>query len=950
MDGLGRKVCDAMAAVLSTCLFAAPALAVEPQTDEPAGGLEAPSVIMPRSAGWYLPNKAWTRMDAGGSWRLIADSKRRNMVGADGSYFFNGDLVAAVVNGTVPPWTYDVPERLELVDDWGSVARYLDALDVSEVRVYMVETDGYQPPQVDGIDKVGVDVTDEFDITVEGTVTKAVASKAHREAMDQRTKGRQYSMLVPFRVNFDVRADLAKDAEQRDGNDGELNICSGDDGNLVNKGGMWWENHRYWETNEPGICIVRPEFDKDVTAAVSEGGDGSSIDGRDVLLGQTLSYRLRLEVQSAADYELDTLEIRDEYDSHVTPDKSSLAASDMGEPIPVDAYEVDWDDEGHRFTLRFHKVWLDEHWDPAKDHELLLVFDAKVADDAGTGAQVVNRAHVVLNNGSLDSNEVSNTPVEPEPAKRDTQADASVDIDGRTVMVGDVLYYRVTLDATNLTGQAYPVRRLGIVDDYDEDHLRLDIAGVEVLDDGGRDVTGRFNIQDIGGVAYVFAKTVDTPAPDGSVIPGDPQPADLREYADRQLDPATGPGIDQGLLGHAYQVVLPMLVTGVPADGGIIENTAVQVTNHLRSMSNTVSNPAKDVNIMVGAESADGMSIYKGQTFLYRLDSSTLPADRAYPKMSEWRIDDDYDEHGDEPTGQWAVYAAEDLHDTDGGLLAAKSMRIAGNGFDSTHLGGDLFVLDMHDGKFVVTATQRYLDLVSADGSHAQAWRAYVQFTRVRAGEYANTFVETLNGVERPSNTVTTNTPERAPSVTVEKFDQASGPDEGDRDSTAEALELDREHEVTIVFRIINTGDVALTSLEITDETIAGDGMVKNLEYPEGCPLLVLQPGEFVDVTGTLTGVTDLHTNRAIVTAKPVVPCTPNSDDSFGDGDEEADPNRVCTDTPVESGPDDWNAYVKRMLPHTGASTGALAAVSLILVLIGLGLVQARRMRLARML
>ena len=76
-------------------------------------------------------------------------------------------------------------------------------------------------------------------------------------------------------------------------------------------------------------------------------------------------------------------------------------------------------------------------------------------------------------------------------------------------------------------------------------------------------------------------------------------------------------------------------------DGYTVRNKAIQVTNDLTRETNEVSNPlkeinpAKDVTVKVGGESIDGRSVYKDRTFLYQLDSSVIPADRAYPQVSQ---------------------------------------------------------------------------------------------------------------------------------------------------------------------------------------------------------------------------------------------------------------------------------------------------------------------------
>ena len=190
---------------------------------------------------------------------------------------------------------------------------------------------------------------------------------------------------------------------------------------------------------------------------------------------------------------------------------------------------------------------------------------------------------------------------------------------------------------------------------------------------------------------YAFAKTVDTQIPaTGETVPGDPQPDDLKAYSeksDKDYDPLKDPSIDQSLLGHTYQVVMPMTVTKVK-DGHTVENTATQVTNDKRDKTNTVTNPLKEINptkdvtVKVGGDSIDGKSVYLNHTFLYRLDSSILPPDRAYQTVTDWGGTDQLNTEYDQYLGNWAVYASRDLY-RDGQMLAAKGEKIAGSGFDS---------------------------------------------------------------------------------------------------------------------------------------------------------------------------------------------------------------------------------------------------------------------------
>lgn len=188
-----------------------------------------------------------------------------------------------------------------------------------------------------------------------------------------------------------------------------------------------------------------------------------------------------------------------------------------------------------------------------------------------------------------------NEPPKLTPKKKDVSSkDRTVSIDGKTLLLGDTGNYILTLDAKDLSkdSTAYKVQRLGLVDDYDEEYLDIDQTKIEVLDSTGKDVTAKFNIQLKNGVAYVFAKTVDTEIPaTGETVKGDPQPADLEEYSTRKLDATKDPSIDQDLLGQEYQVVLPYKVAKVQ-DGKVVKNKAIQITNDLSRETNEVSNPS----------------------------------------------------------------------------------------------------------------------------------------------------------------------------------------------------------------------------------------------------------------------------------------------------------------------------------------------------------------------
>lgn len=928
------------------------------------------------------PNKAWA-MKVGGKWRLTVDPAKSDKVGGDDKYYRLGDEVAAVISGTLPTGLGRVPE-IAWTDDFANVDSILDLKDTSSIKVYEQDTTDEANAGVNDLNKTGRDVTDQFDITAEGTKVTVSAKDSYEAAQKDLKTAKQISVVIPFDVNFDT-VKLLESYGKAEGD--ELNTCAGPKGDdLDNKGGQTVGGSTV-DTNTPKICVTVPPIHKQVIAESSQGGDQSSIDTKTVFPGQTVEYTVRVDPQIPADqaYSVTAIKLSDTYSEYTTANKQTLEITDLGTGgiIPKSAYKVQWDEANHSFEATFARDWVAANWKAGSNPRVLLRFEAKVNEDAPTDKTVGNKAALTVNNGVTPSNKVENEPPVIKPSKQDTQKDPTINIDGKTALLGDEIYYRVTLDARQ-DNQAYKVWRLGMTDDYDDEYLKLDATNVEITDETGKDVTDKFNIQDKDGALYAYAKLVDTEIPaTGETVKGDPQPEDLKTYSESdEHDPLTQPAIDQTLLGHTYTVTMPMTVIKV-TDGYTVKNKATQVLNKIRKDTNEVTNPlkpinpAKDVTVKVGGASANGKSIYKGRSFLYQLDSSILPANRAYPQVDKWDIVDSLDPAFDEYTGQWAVYATRDLL-SGGEALASKGDRIAGSGFDSSKLGGDLFTLSAAtvDGRNVVTieATDRYRALVS-DDSHEAGWRAYIQCKRLAVTDrHENQFTEHYNDKTLESNVVWTRTPDMTPSIDVQKWDRKSGWPNGDRDNSKDALTVSGDTE--IVFTITNTsktdpdtkqGAVFRTKdIKLEDSTIVGDGEVVDLKYPADWDTKVLKPGESVEVTGTLKGVTKTHTDRAKVTGTPLTECPVDTSAPFGDGtsDDESgskpeaetesksddvvtiDGKDYCADTKVESATDDWNGY-RKSLAQTGAGIALIALAAVVVLGGGAALMAVSRRRKA---
>ena len=196
------------------------------------------------------------------------------------------------------------------------------------------------------------------------------------------------------------------------------------------------------------------------------------------------------------------------------------------------------------------------------------------------------------------------------------------------------------------------------------------------------------------------------------------------------------------------------------------------------------------------------------------------------------------------------------------------------------------------------------------------------------------------------------------PSIHVEKYDVKSGEQAGDRDGAKDALRMDGDS-LEIAFKITNTSKVDSTTgegayclakdLKMVDRTIAGEGEVVDLKYPDDWDTLVLKPGDSTIVTGTLKGVNmgGKHTDRVKVTGTPLVECPVTdqmggqpsgtgadgqtsdgaADDTTGLKQVKVGDMTLCEDATVESNLDDWNGYRENLAKTGVAVIGAVLAM-----------------------
>lgn len=925
------------------------------------------------------PDKSWILRDtATGAWKSVIDPQWSNGTGADGHVFLDGDQVGSVVNATVEAHLIEAPKVFALTDDWSAANYLVDQDGAGAIRIFAAkakaDADGhYRRSSVGGIVAKGRDVTDRFEISVTGARARAQAKSGWLNVLKGMEVPMQVTMLVPFTVRFadgggaaKVRKDLGRTPDQ------ELTFCKAPDGHgnqgeaLINSGSQT-VNTQSVQTNEPGICGYLPPVRKDVISEAGQGGEQASVDGKVVFPGQRLEYGLDTQpsLPDNLAYPVKTIILTDVYDRWFLPDKQTLEVTDLqsGDVIAKTGYATKWKDKDHSLRVTITDPVRISQWRAGGNPRIRLRFEGRVDPKAPTDHRVGNQWVLTLNNSLTPSNQVSNPPADFHPSKSDVSAhDPGISIDGKVLFVGDHGVYRISLDARR-KDTAYPVWRLGMTDAYDARHLDIDPRGIEVLGSDGRDYTKAFNIQVRNGTVLVFAKTVDTYVPaTGVTLKGDPQPADLAAYAAvRGHNPLLEPSIDQGLLGRTYDLVLPYTVIRAET-GHVVRNQATQIVNNLHKTTNVVTNPvkpinpAKDVVAAVGGGSAHGGSIYRDRLFLYRLDSSLLPAGRAYPQVKTWRIEDRLDPAVDRFTGHWAVYATQDLYEN-GRILIHHGQIMAGSDMSADIHGGPWFTMTAGPaGLIKVEATSRYLALVSASGDRPVGWRVYLQCRRLKNVErHENRFTEFYQDKILASNTVWTSTPDMTPALHIEKFDQVGGMPKGDRDQPEQAL---RAHDdVPIVFRITNdsprdpsdgTGAIfPARQLHLEDQTVVGQGRVTGIRYPNNWSILMLRPGQSVDVHATVSGMSGRHTDRARVIGSPLVPCPVEGQAALPEREDAdkthqqpdfrgvmVDGRLLCSDRAVRSNSDDWNALVEA-LPRTGAAIALPLAIVAAAVMTG---------------
>ena len=196
---------------------------------------------------------------------------------------------------------------------------------------------------------------------------------------------------------------------------------------------------------------------------------------------------------------------------------------------------------------------------------------------------------------------------------------------------------------------------------------------------------------------------------------------------------------------------------------GEFENVAYEIDFGNAYATKVVKNnippitPKKDVVISdKDLTSLDNHNIAFGSYFDYRLEGPKLNAGNGDPLFA-YGFKDDYDQAHDQYTGQYKVILTTDVRLKDGTLLKA--------GTDVTKYVAQ--TLDEANGIVHYEFLESFLKQIDTDKSSFGA-DAFIQMKRIAAGDVANTYISSVNGVDYTSNTVHTHTDEpKKPEVPV---------------------------------------------------------------------------------------------------------------------------------------------------------------------------------------
>ena len=340
-------------------------------------------------------------------------------------------------------------------------------------------------------------------------------------------------------------------------------------------------------------------------------------------------------------------------------------------------------------------------------------------------------------------------------------------IDNKNVLAGSMNYYNLTWDLDQYKGDKSSAETIAkgffYVDDYPEEALDANLDLVKIKDANDREVTG-ITVKNVKDISELDPHIQDLLKKAG-IKPKGAFQLFLADNPQSFYDTYVSKGID-------LTIISPMRVKDEMGKiGGKYENKVYQIDFGNGYESNVVVNnvpkvdPKKDVTFTLDStdnSSVDGQTIGLKKIFNYRLVGGLIP-DNHSNELFEYNFYDDYDQTGDQYTGQYKVFAKVDFTLKDGKVIKA--------GTELTQYTTS--EVDEVKGAIAIKFNEDFLRSVSIDSAF-QA-ESYIQMNRIAVGTFENTYINTVNGVTYTSNTVKTTTPKDPTPTNVKEQPKANG-------------------------------------------------------------------------------------------------------------------------------------------------------------------------------
>ena len=496
--------------------------------------------------------------------------------------------------------------------------------------------------------------------------------------------------------------------------------------------------------------FAQPQINKEI-----KNEDGVDIDRTLVAKQSVVKFELKTEALTAGRPRTTSFVLVDPLPTGYQFDLEATKAASKG-------FETSYDKASHTVTFKATEETLATYnADLTKPVETLYpTVVGRVLNDGATYTNnftlTVNDAYGVKSNivrvttpgKPNDPDNPNNNYIKPLKVNKNKQG---VNIDGKEVLAGSTNYYELTWDLDQYKGDKSSKEAIQngfyYVDDYPEEALTLHPELIKIRDLEGNLVSG-ISVQQFDSIEAAPKKVQDLL-----------KKANISVKGAFQLFSADNPAEfykNYVAAGKSLLITDPMTVKPeFGQTGGKYENKAYQIDFGNGYATEVVVNnvpkitPKKDVTISMdpSSDNIDGQTIPLNQYFNYRLIGGLIPQNHS-EDLNDYSFVDDYDQKGDQYTGNYKVLAKVDIRLKDGRVIKA-----------GTDLTAETQVEhDQDKGMITIRFKEEFLQEIQLD-SPFQA-ETYIQMKRIAVGTFDNTYVNTVNKVAYASNTVRTTTPE----------------------------------------------------------------------------------------------------------------------------------------------------------------------------------------------